>query len=81
MIMMKINDDLQLLYEFAANLHFENVVLKIIQTFEMVFFRSIRWLDRCIKAHKKTKTQNLFAIVQGGLDPQLRTACVKGTDQ
>lgn len=30
--------------------------------------RSIRWLDRCIAAHKKPKEQNLFAIIQGGLD-------------
>jgi len=25
--------------------------------------RSIRWLDRCIKAHKRPDQQNLFAIV------------------
>jgi queuine tRNA-ribosyltransferase len=25
--------------------------------------RSVRWLDRCIKAHKNPETQNLFAIV------------------
>jgi len=30
--------------------------------------RSIRWLDRCIKAHKRPNEQNLFGIVQGGLD-------------
>ena len=30
--------------------------------------RSIRWLDRCIAAHRKPKEQNLFAIIQGGLD-------------
>lgn len=34
--------------------------------------RTIRWLDRCIEAHKRPKDQNLFAIVQGGLDEQLR---------
>ncbi|KAK7053290.1 hypothetical protein VNI00_003916 [Paramarasmius palmivorus] len=41
--------------------------------------RSIRWLDRCIKHHNasgKADTQNLFAIVQGGLDPELRDRCV-----
>ena len=38
-------------------------------------WRSIRWLDRCIEAHKNTKRQNLFAIIQGGLDPSLRTKC------
>jgi len=30
--------------------------------------RSIRWLDRCIKAHSRPNEQNLFGIVQGGLD-------------
>jgi tRNA-guanine transglycosylase len=25
--------------------------------------RSVRWLDRCIKAHKNPETQNLFAII------------------
>ncbi|XP_074655166.1 queuine tRNA-ribosyltransferase catalytic subunit 1-like [Tubulanus polymorphus] len=39
--------------------------------------RSIRWLDRCIKAHKDTHKQNLFAIIQGGLDAELRKKCAK----
>lgn len=34
--------------------------------------RTTRWLDRCIAAHKRPEEQNLFAIVQGGLDPELR---------
>jgi len=34
--------------------------------------RTIRWLDRCIAAHARPEDQNLFAIVQGGLDPDLR---------
>ena len=41
--------------------------------------RTIRWLDRCIKAHKNPKTQNLFGIVQGGLDTSkdgMRTWCL-----
>ncbi|ESK97075.1 queuine trna-ribosyltransferase [Moniliophthora roreri MCA 2997] len=41
--------------------------------------RSIRWLDRCIKHHVssgKADKQNLFAIVQGGLDPELRGRCL-----
>jgi len=37
--------------------------------------RSIRWLDRCIAAHKNPETQNLFAIIQGGLDEDLRRRC------
>ena len=37
--------------------------------------RSVRWLDRCMAAHKKPETQNLFCIIQGGLDLGLRRAC------
>ncbi|KAF2091514.1 queuine tRNA-ribosyltransferas-like protein [Saccharata proteae CBS 121410] len=37
--------------------------------------RSIRWLDRCIKAHKHPDKQNLFCIIQGGLDLDLRREC------
>ncbi|PWA02895.1 hypothetical protein BB558_000953 [Smittium angustum] len=39
---------------------------------EEAMHRSIRWLDRCTKAHKNPTTQNLFPIVQGGLDVNLR---------
>lgn len=41
--------------------------------------RSVRWLDRCIAQHEKSgksDVQNLFAIVQGGLDPELRDRCL-----
>ncbi|KAL4803961.1 Queuine tRNA-ribosyltransferase [Aspergillus unguis] len=37
--------------------------------------RSVRWLDRCIEAHKNPETQNLFCIIQGGLDLELRRKC------
>ncbi|KAH8706133.1 tRNA-guanine(15) transglycosylase-like protein [Phaeosphaeriaceae sp. PMI808] len=37
--------------------------------------RSIRWLDRCIQAHKYPDRQNLFCIIQGGLDLELRKQC------
>ena len=40
--------------------------------------RSLRWLDRCIKAHSRKSEQNLFPIVQGGLDPKLREISAKG---
>jgi queuine tRNA-ribosyltransferase len=41
--------------------------------------RSVRWLDRCIDHHErsgKKEVQNLFAIVQGGLDHGLRDKCL-----
>ncbi|EUC29333.1 hypothetical protein COCCADRAFT_8456 [Bipolaris zeicola 26-R-13] len=37
--------------------------------------RSVRWLDRCIKAHKYPEKQNLFCIIQGGLDLEMRREC------
>ncbi|KAL6173821.1 hypothetical protein ACJQWK_01351 [Exserohilum turcicum] len=37
--------------------------------------RSVRWLDRCIHAHKYPERQNLFCIIQGGLDLDMRREC------
>ncbi|KAK8951444.1 hypothetical protein KSP39_PZI003044 [Platanthera zijinensis] len=45
---------------------------------EEAMYRTLRWIDRCIAAHKRPEVQNLFGIVQGGLDPTLRDICVKG---
>ncbi|KAK5163243.1 uncharacterized protein LTR77_010829 [Saxophila tyrrhenica] len=39
--------------------------------------RSVRWLDRCIAAHEKPESQNLFCIIQGGLDLELRRECCR----
>ncbi|GAB4820678.1 hypothetical protein N2152v2_007724 [Parachlorella kessleri] len=39
--------------------------------------RTTRWLDRCIAAHSRPTEQNLFAIVQGGLDERLRDISLK----
>jgi queuine tRNA-ribosyltransferase len=36
--------------------------------------RTIRWAERCKQAHRRSD-QALFAIVQGGLDVQLRAEC------
>uniref|UniRef100_A0A3Q1KFW1 Queuine tRNA-ribosyltransferase catalytic subunit 1 n=1 Tax=Anabas testudineus TaxID=64144 RepID=A0A3Q1KFW1_ANATE len=43
---------------------------------EEAMHRSIRWLDRCIAANKNPDKQNLFAIIQGGLNADLRKACL-----
>ncbi|XP_024521803.1 queuine tRNA-ribosyltransferase catalytic subunit 1 [Selaginella moellendorffii] len=45
---------------------------------EEAMYRTLRWIDRCISAHSRPRDQNLFGIVQGGLDPHLRDICVKG---
>ncbi|KAL1782551.1 queuine tRNA-ribosyltransferase [Sigmodon hispidus] len=44
---------------------------------EEAMHRSVRWLDRCIAAHRHQDKQNLFAIIQGGLNADLRTTCLK----
>ncbi|KAH0460278.1 hypothetical protein IEQ34_010941 [Dendrobium chrysotoxum] len=41
---------------------------------EEAMYRTLRWIDRCIAAHKRPEVQNLFGIVQGGLDPTLSYA-------
>ena len=38
--------------------------------------RTVRWLHRCVNAHKRPHDQALFGIVQGGTDPDLRKASV-----
>ncbi|XP_048378132.1 queuine tRNA-ribosyltransferase catalytic subunit 1 isoform X2 [Stegostoma tigrinum] len=43
---------------------------------EEAMYRSVRWLDRCIAANKNPQQQNLFAIIQGGLDAELRKKCL-----
>ncbi|EFJ52273.1 hypothetical protein VOLCADRAFT_55892 [Volvox carteri f. nagariensis] len=40
--------------------------------FEEATHRTTRWIDRCLAAHSRPHEQNLFGIVQGGLDPRLR---------
>jgi len=51
------------------------------ERFTIATYRTLRWLDRCIAAHSKPNEQNLFAIVQGGLDVSLgglREKCLAG---
>ncbi|ELU42632.1 queuine tRNA-ribosyltransferase [Rhizoctonia solani AG-1 IA] len=46
---------------------------------EEAMWRSVRWLDRCIAVHNasgRADCQNLFAIIQGGLDHGLRDICL-----
>lgn len=40
--------------------------------------RTNRWIDRCIEGHNPIKNQNLFGIVQGGLDLRLRDISLAG---
>lgn len=38
--------------------------------------RTVRWLDRCVRAHGRADEQALFGIVQGGTDLDLRQASI-----
>ena len=49
--------------------------------FRVATLRTLRWYDRCVKAHRNPKTQNLFPIMQGHLDVSkggLRELCLAG---
>ncbi len=39
--------------------------------------RSVRWLDRCVRAHGRRQDQALFGIVQGGVDLERRAWCAQ----
>ena len=45
--------------------------------FEEATHRTTRWIDRCIAAHSRPTEQNLFGIVQGGLDAELRRISIQ----
>ncbi len=44
---------------------------------EEAMHRTIRWVDRCLSANSRPHEQNLFPIVQGGLDSDLRKRCAE----
>lgn len=49
--------------------------------FRLATLRTLRWYDRCVKAHQKPETQNLYPIMQGHLDVSkggLRELCLAG---
>jgi queuine tRNA-ribosyltransferase catalytic subunit len=49
--------------------------------FRIATYRTLRWYDRCYHAHQRSRTQNLFPIVQGALDVSpggLREQCLAG---
>jgi len=37
--------------------------------------RTLRWMQRCARAHERTQDQALFGIVQGSVYPELREQC------
>ena len=53
-------------------MHQESIVMNLFTRFFPYFQCQFRWLDRCYEGHKRQDKQNLFPIVQGGLDFELR---------
>ena len=43
--------------------------------------RTVRWLERCVKAHARKDDQALFGIVQGGTDLDARNWCAEHVTQ
>lgn len=43
----------------------------------LLYIRTVRWLDRCLSAHKRDDEQSVFPIVQGGLNESLRKKCAE----
>jgi len=39
--------------------------------------RTLSWIERCLRAHRRSDDQALFGIVQGSVYPELRTACAQ----
>jgi len=39
--------------------------------------RTLSWLERCLKAHRRSDDQALFGIVQGSVYPALRASCAE----
>jgi queuine tRNA-ribosyltransferase catalytic subunit len=44
---------------------------------EEAMHRTIRWIDRCLKANKRNHDSSIFPIVQGGLNQDLRKQCAE----
>jgi queuine tRNA-ribosyltransferase len=78
---MQLDDVGMLHHRSAIHDHSNNAVHSLTtgSRVEEAMWRSVRWLDRCIEFHEKSGKrgkQNLFAIVQGGLDHDLRDKCL-----
>ena len=76
MMMLTPEESMQIQHAIGADIMMalDDVVSSVVTgpRVEEACHRTTRWLDRCIKAHTRTDKQNLFGIVQGGLDARLR---------
>lgn len=86
MLLLKPEDSIRHQNNIGANIimALDDVVSSVVEDddrFLTATHRTLRWYDRCIQAHRKSETQNLFPIVQGGLDIDLgglREQCLAG---
>ena len=86
MLLLKPEDSIQHQNNLGANIimALDDVVSSVTvdeDRFREATYRTLRWYDRCVQAHAKSETQNLFPIVQGGLDTELgglREQCLAG---
>ena len=65
-------DIIMALDDVVSSVHHES------SRFEEATQRTLRWIDRCVAAHRRPSEQALFGIIQGGLDQTLRDVCVEG---
>lgn len=65
-------DIIMALDDVVSSVHHES------SRFEEATRRTLRWIDRCVAAHRRPSEQALFGIIQGGLDQTLRDVCVEG---
>jgi len=86
MMLLRPEDSIRFQNEIGANIimALDDVVSSVEvddDRFETATYRTLRWYDRCVQAHANPDTQNLFPIVQGGLDTALgglRERCLAG---
>ena len=86
MLLLRPEDSIRHQNNISANIimALDDVVSSVVvddERFRTATYRTLRWYDRCIQAHAKAATQNLFPIVQGGLDTGLgglREQCLAG---
>jgi queuine tRNA-ribosyltransferase len=86
MLLLRPEDSIRHQNEIGANIimALDDVVSSVNEDeerFVTATYRTLRWYDRCYQAHAKNELQNLFPIVQGGLDTSkggLREQCLAG---
>lgn len=89
MLLLRPEDSIRHQNNIGANIimALDDVVSSVVEDedrFIVATHRTLRWYDRCYKAHSKPHQQNLFPIVQGGLDITLggkRELCLAGFRQ